>query len=439
MNGWRRRPRHEHPHWHWHPYRRRPKRLQRQLFWWLVMTIFTTAIAVAVVFNLSRIGDHRAVGFDQVEQFLGSRFEQDWDDLEQRRSLARDLQTLISGTVRVQDDRAGTLETFGEGCAEPDKVLVVERNSRRLGQVEACFQTPFHGRAATVIALFTATGVFWFAAAVLAHKLTHPLSTLIEATRDIGAGNLKRRARLHRGHRNELSMLADAINDMAERIERQLNEQRELLAAVSHEVRSPLARLRLSAELLRENPADDKALDAMDYEVAEIDALIGKLLASSRLDFGSLARTSLHGRQLAATALERRKLAVDLLEDRSEDAELSADPTLLARALDNLLENAEEHGAGVKQLVVRRALPGEHEKAADALVFEVWDRGQGFADGVLARAFEPFFRAPREGVERHASLGLGLSLVQRIAVAHGGRAWAENLESGGARVCFSAG
>ena len=236
-----------------------------------------------------------------------------------------------------------------------------------------------------LLALFVAAVVLWLAAAALAHKLTRPLFSLIEVTREIGQGNLKSRVRLGRHSRSELGILADSVNEMAERIERQLGEQRELLAVVSHEVRSPLARLRVSSELLRDDPGNVQALTAIEREVAEIDALIGKLLASSRLDFGSIERVPLDPVALARTALERRSLAPELLEARVRDASCSGDPTLIARALDNLLDNAERHGQSVLRLIVRAAEPGEHRTPAHAVVFEVWDPGPGLRQGQPAQ------------------------------------------------------
>jgi len=140
---------------------------------------------------------------------------------------------------------------------------------------------------------------------------------------------------------------------------------------------------------------------------------------------------------------------------------VQVDPTLIARALDNLLENAQHHAGGATRCRVwidtgpapaEGAPPsqapsragvstlGERERKAvrtPQLVFEVCDDGPGFAAEVLPRVFEAFARAG--GAERTgaASLGLGLSLVRRIARAHGGQAWVENLPGRGARVAFS--
>jgi signal transduction histidine kinase len=153
--------------------------------------------------------------------------------------------------------------------------------------------------------------------------------------------------------------------------------------------------------------------------VTEIDELVGKLLASSRLDFGVLDLQVLCARDLALRALERAGLPPELLQDSSGDATVKGDATLLARALGNLLENAQHHAGGVSALTLR----------ADAshVYMEVADGGAGLSDDVLAHGFDPFFRGNQDGQSSsRGALGLGLSLVRRIARAHGGDARLEN-------------
>jgi signal transduction histidine kinase len=220
--------------------------------------------------------------------------------------------------------------------------------------------------------------------------------------------------------------LADSVNEMAERIEHQLKEERELLAAVSHEVRSPLARLRVLVELAGSEGVGSTRLAEIEAEIVGLDALIGKLLASSRLEFGTLTRTTLGAGALARRAIEGLNLPLGLLDDSSDGALLDVDPTLVGRALGNLLENAVRHAGGVERLSV--TADGERVR------FEVLDRGPGFAKEVLDRAFEPFYSTGATAASNSSSLGLGLSLVSRIAKAHGGRAFAENREDGGARA-----
>jgi signal transduction histidine kinase len=178
--------------------------------------------------------------------------------------------------------------------------------------------------------------------------------------------------------------------------------------------------------------------------VNELDVLVGKLLASSRLDFETLSRTPLAAGPIFADVLSRRQLSPALLQDESGGRVASLDATLIARALDNLLENAELHGGGARSCAVRLAPAGGAVRASGAapstresLVFEVCDDGPGFPPQALSRAFEAFYRSAAPSRGAHGSLGLGLALVHRIARAHGGRAWAENLAGGGARVCFS--
>ena len=316
-------------------------------------------------------------------------------------------------------------------CHGQEQRLEIMRDGRTLGRVRGCLHGTRNFGAALLAVLGSACLVLWIAAALVARRLVRPLSLLIATTREIGTGNLSARVRLGRHQKGELRLLAESVNDMAQRIERQMRDQRELLAVVSHEVRSPLARLRVATEILRAG-ATTKVLDAVEREVTELDGLVGKLLASSRLDFETLSKQSVVASELFVEVLERRALAPGLLVDQAPGRRVMVDPTLIARALDNLLDNAERHAGKTTRCRIW-VDPG----AAPELVFEVCDDGPGFAADVLPRVFEAFQRAG--GVERAgaASLGLGLSLVRRIARAHGGRAWVENLAAGGARVAFS--
>jgi signal transduction histidine kinase len=206
---------------------------------------------------------------------------------------------------------------------------------------------------------------------------------------------------------------------MAEKIERQIEGQRELLAGVSHEIRSPLARLRVLIEMEREVQGEGNRLDAMDSELSELDSLVGQLLAQSRLEFQSLERKSLLAVDAARTALERASLKETHLRDESLKAMVSVDASLLVRALMNLLENAKVHGRTLDTLTVRAT--------SELVTFEVTDHGPGLNPSELNRVFEPFV-----GEGKSNGLGLGLSLVQRIVRAHGGRVWLENRLTGGA-------
>ncbi len=266
--------------------------------------------------------------------------------------------------------------------------------------------------------------VLWLASGKVARRIARPLYELVQVSREIGRGNLKARARLEPWGIGEIAFLSESVNEMAARIEKQVADQRELLAGVSHELRTPLTRLRLLIELQREGSAPPDALQAMEREVVEIDTLVGELLASARLDFQALSPRPLDAVELATRALERAGLPADKLDASAPSIALSADPTLVARALANLLDNAAKHGKGVQRLRVA--------ENGGRVVFEVEDRGPGFP----APASDPGTPPARAVSRSENSLGLGLTLVDRIARAHGGSLRTGNRAEGGARVAL---
>lgn len=288
-----------------------------------------------------------------------------------------------------------------------------------------------HPPLALLLTLVTAAVVLWAASAAIAWRLTRPLEELVRVTQAIGAGDLAARVRLGRHQTGEVGALADSVNEMAGRIERQLREERALLAAVSHELRSPLTRLRLLVELAR-GEGGAARLDELEREIIDIDALLGKLLASSRLEFGALGLETMSARELGVRALEVAGADPSLLDDTTDGTVVEVDPTLIGRALGNLVENAARHGGGITRLSVLLTNTAGREPRVQ---FEVTDDGPGFPPGSLEHAFEAFYSSrTSETTKGSGSLGLGLALVARIARAHGGRAFAENRSDGGARA-----
>jgi signal transduction histidine kinase len=307
--------------------------------------------------------------------------------------------------------------------------MAIERDARHLGSVRACW-TRGRGRGPWRLALplFLAAAVLWAASGAIARRLARPLWQISSVARDLGGGKLSSRAPVSHGDAAEVRTVAQSINDMADRIEKQLSDQRVLLAAVSHELRTPLARIRILVELVRENGAEENTLSELEREVIEIDHLVGELLASSRLDFTALKPMRLDAVELARRALERVGAAPPgALQVQAPQTSLVGDATLLARALANLVDNAARHGGGLVSLRVR-----ERE---GFITFEAEDNGPGFAPGDEERVFQPFYRGARQASDV-GSLGLGLALVRRIAQAHGGSAFARNRPDGGACVGF---
>jgi two-component system OmpR family sensor kinase len=271
-----------------------------------------------------------------------------------------------------------------------------------------------------LLAMLAVACVLWMISGKIARRLARPLMELLRVTEEIGAGRLSARAELPHWQMGEVAYLATAINDMAARIEKQVGDQRELLAGVSHEIRTPLARMRVLLELGRSRGGDPKTFDELEREVVEVDALVGQLLASARLDFADLTVRTLDAVDVARRALERAGVAdIEVLVVEPAGATptptCEGDATLLARALANLLENARRHAGGVTRLGVRSPRAG-------VVVFDVEDAGPGF---------------PTDGEKREraeGSLGLGLVLVRRIADVHRGSVTIANRAEGGARV-----
>jgi two-component system OmpR family sensor kinase len=279
------------------------------------------------------------------------------------------------------------------------------------------------------LAIFVAILFLWGFSRFMARRIAGPMQEIERVAREIGAGNMHARLDLHdrRMRMGELPILGHVMNEMADRIEKQLSDQRALLATVSHEIRTPLARMRLLVEFAREG-ATDKAqgsLEELDKEIVGVDALVSELLAASRIDFGALRRTTLVAKDVVLGALERSKVEPSALDDRTEDGTFMGDATLVARAVGNLIENAKRHGGGTLRVRILERGP--------RIAFEVEDDGPGFSPGEEDQVFLPFYRG-KNGKESGASVGLGLALVKRIAEAHGGRAYAQNREGGGARV-----
>lgn len=392
--------------------------MRRRLFAWFGVTILLTG--VVVFFTLRGFGEDGPAGarreLERVQLLVGDRFAAIWDRPDERSELARGIARDLEVDVTVRANDGGGAQVFGKPCERPTWEVPVVRQGIALGEVVICSErhhTPKRWR--LPIALGAALMVLWLMAGRLAWRLAHPISALARAADAIGRGKLDTRVDL-RGHRGEMQLLAHALNDMAARIERQMKDQRELLATVSHELRTPLTRVRLLTEIARDKDSADAAtLDGIDREVAELDALVSQLLAGSRLDFQVTARVPLNAREVAEQALRRTGIedvsAKLVVTGDSDDDRILADPTLLARALANLIENAKTHGHEVAKLVV--------DRADDEVRFEVHDDGPGLREGDEERVFTPFYRGSDRG-----NLGLGLALVRRIAEAHGGRSFA---------------
>jgi two-component system, OmpR family, sensor kinase len=271
------------------------------------------------------------------------------------------------------------------------------------------------------VALF---GGVWPLAWVATFRIARPVAELARVAGAIGEGELSRREGLPVDSDDEVGEVAGALKAVADRVSQQLDDQRSLMAAVSHELRSPLGRLRVMVELAREGNAPNNLHDELQAEIDGMDALIGDLLAAARIDFDAVTLRDLDARTVALRALEIAGLPADTLREEGDLGRLRADATLLSRAIAVLLDNAVKHGGPQRTLWLT--------DQGNALRMEVRDDGCGFAEGEEEMVFQPFWRKPPEAGVASDGVGLGLHLVRQIARAHGGSAGARDLNPGAA-------
>jgi two-component system, OmpR family, sensor kinase len=296
--------------------------------------------------------------------------------------------------------------------------------SGRLGRPESHLLRPL----AVVVLLL---GLVALAAVPLARRISRPIEQLTDAARRLGAGDLsarvpvgRRRRRWPRHHPDEIQALTGTFNDMAHRVERLVSGQKELLANLSHELRSPLARIRMALELLPRSAESESRLRDLEADLGELERLIDSILTASRLEVTGLPphpRPIDVGSLLSEVAERARRdpLTASMTVEVAAPSDLAivADDSLLRRALWNLVENAAKYGAPPITLGA--------ERSGDRVVLSVSDMGPGIAKAERERALEPFYRVdkvrtPAEPGATAGGFGLGLALARRIAEVHRG-------------------
>ncbi len=286
-----------------------------------------------------------------------------------------------------------------------------------------------------VIALIVSGAVSW----LLALAISRPVRKLRDATVALAGGNLAIRVDESVGNRrDELGMLGRDFDSMAENLQRAATRQVELSRNISHELRSPLARMRVAIELARQNNGAAPEFDRLDREMERLDGLIGQILSYTKLD------TS-HGQD--AKTIELAELVQEIVENVNYEckargiagvsvaARLDASPRIHGRAealrsaIENVVRNAVHHSPAAGTVDVLLTQDGE------SALIEVRDNGPGVDDEELGRLFEPFFQtrasASSKGVR---GSGLGLAIAERAVGLHRGTISAENHPDGGLLV-----
>ncbi len=272
--------------------------------------------------------------------------------------------------------------------------------------------------------LLSAAGIAWL--------VVQPVSRLRQGLAAAAGGDLSARIAPAMGpRRDELAELGTAFDDMSERLQTLIQSQRRLLHDVSHELRSPLARLQAAVGLARQQPARiAETLERIQREGEKMDILIGELLTLARLEAGETTQREcfdlgeLVAELVEDARFERQTHPLNITLEHSPQLLIDADPVQIQRALDNVLRNALRYAPPDSSLTVRCRQVGQ-----DSARVVIEDEGPGAPPELLGQLFEPFVRAGDNG-----GFGLGLTIARRAIAAAGGEISAENRAEGGFRV-----
>jgi two-component system sensor histidine kinase CpxA len=276
--------------------------------------------------------------------------------------------------------------------------------------------------------------VFVMAAGVLlcywlALYLTSPVRRLEKAVERFGRGDLS--ARVGSNRRDELGQLARTFDRMAERIETLMAAERRLLLDISHELRSPLARLGVAVELARTGDDPSSALNRIQKESDRLNALVGQLLQVTRAegDPTSLRHAPLRLDELVQqlvddSSIEAAAHGCKLKYEKGEPVTVAGDPELLRRAVENVIRNAIRYAP--RETAVEISLARNNGKA----VVGVRDQGSGVPEEALPRLFDAFYRVEGDRDRASGGIGLGLSIARRAIELHRGSIRARNARPG---------
>lgn len=263
----------------------------------------------------------------------------------------------------------------------------------------------------------------------LSRLMTRRLKALQSASRRLADGDLEARLQVRQRGGDETDELARDFNSMAQQLQARVEAQKRLLGDVSHELRSPLARLRVALALAQEYPADTaRHLQRIERETERLEELIGELLASQAADRAP-------DRELDLVALLRQLTADASYEGRAagkgvvfrhalERALVASSGDLLRRSLENILRNALQHTPPDTEVLVSLDAVG------DDYQLQVEDSGGGVPDGELDRIFDEFYRTDTARARDTGGYGLGLAIARRAVRQHGGHIRARNTGKG---------
>ena len=273
--------------------------------------------------------------------------------------------------------------------------------------------------------------------ALLARYLTRPITRLRTAAQRIAAGNLKARAGTGSVQLDEVGQLVKDFDYMADRLELLIGAQQRLISDVSHELRSPLTRLKLALDLARSESHHDLAptLDRIEREAERLSSLVGMLLTLSRLEAGeTMPETSMVQlpdllAEIAADVeieAQSRGCAIEL--ERMQECWIEGNQELLRSAFENVVRNAIRYTEPDTAVRISTTCDGNEVRIV------VQDHGPGVPDSEIDNVFKPFYRVDTSRERRTGGVGLGLAIAERSIKLHHGKIRARNLRQGGFEI-----
>ena len=410
--------------------------IQRRLFWKIYLTLMASLVAVAVLMGAfwSLVGENGRPRWGAFHLQVDERLIPERDSPPGAIAAAmKRLGDEMDADISVYDADGSLVAAQGApialGAGErkrfgpPPRIVRIDLPDGRtvLARLRPLWPNP---RLRILLVVLIVAGGVGLAAFPITARLTRRLEGLRTGVERWGAGELS--LRVDDVGDDEVAVVARTFNTAAVRVEDLLTSQKALLANASHELRSPLARLRMAIELWLAKPSPD-LLAEIKRNLTESDELVDEILLASRLDYGS--STSPPGALVDLTAVAAEEAArfepsVASLAEGGQPIEIEGEATLLRRLIRNLLENAVKHGRPPVRIAVTRI-----ENTARVTVS---DCGEGIAPAERERVFEPFYR-PAGRSESSGGWGLGLSLVRQIAERHGGSVVCEAEPGGGSR------
>ncbi|CCE97529.1 putative sensor protein [Sinorhizobium fredii HH103] len=406
--------------------------MRSRLFLKIYLTLLASLAAVAVAsagFVWLGQGEEDLSWQSQRARFVAALIPADMDRRSVEATLERFSRT-FDADIAVYDPRGRLIA----GAGRPLPRDILERRWRRdRGDVHtmvtelpdgravaARMERPFRPAGRNPLAyLALIAGVIGLAAYPVVRHLTRRLERLRAGVDAWGRGDFV--ARVPAGGRDEVAAVAKSFNKAADHVQRLIKSHRALLANASHELRSPLARLRVAIDLYEQAP-EEKRKEEIVRNLAELDTLVEEILLASRLDHVEKLDAPESVDLLALVSEEGARNGVEV---SGTPAIITGDARLLGRLVRNLMQNALRHGRPPVSATVARV--------GGAVELTVRDHGPGVPESESARVFEPFYR-PSGRSEAAGGWGLGLALVRQIAERHGGAVRYESQLGGGA--CF---